>query len=127
MFDEEHPDLLELMYEQQRSFMQLLQEERNFPEFPVDLSSKEGQKLLKKVAFEAMGELFEAIQHLKNSKDHRISAPSDVDRKKYVEELVDCLHYFFEVVIASGISKKELFFAYMEKGEVNVKRILGGY
>ena len=127
MFDEEHPDMLEMMIEQQRSFMNLLQEERGFPEFPVDLTSKEGQKFLKKIAFEAMGELFEAIQHLKAGKDHRISAPGDVDREKFIEELVDCLHYFFEVVIASGVTQRELFHSYMDKGEVNKKRILSGY
>jgi dimeric dUTPase (all-alpha-NTP-PPase superfamily) len=71
-----------------------------------------------------MGELWEANSLLKNSKDHRITDVNDFDRKKYVEECVDALHYFFEIMIASGITKQELVDAYLEKGEVNKRRIL---
>lgn len=120
-------DMLMEMFEQQREFMELLQKERGFPQFPVDLSTKDGQLLLKDIAHNAMDELFEAIQILKAAKHHRVSAPTDVDREKYVEELVDCLHYFIEVVIASGVSVEELFKAYVAKGEINRERILRGY
>jgi dimeric dUTPase (all-alpha-NTP-PPase superfamily) len=120
-------DMLRQMFGQQEAFMELLQEERDFPEFPVDLTTKKGQKFLKGIAHDAMDELFEAIQHLKNSKDHRLSASGEVDRQKYLEELIDCLHYFYEVVIASGISVEELFEAYVKKGETNTQRILSGY
>jgi dimeric dUTPase (all-alpha-NTP-PPase superfamily) len=119
--------MLKKMFKQQREFMELLQRERGFPQFPVDLATKEGQKFLKKIAFDAMGELFEAVQLLRAGKDHRISAPTSVDRGKYIEELVDCLHYFIEIVIASGVTPKELHDAFMAKGEVNKKRILDGY
>lgn len=124
---DENKDKLTQMYEQQREFMYLLQEKRGFPEFPFDLSTKESQKFLRDLAYEAMGELFESNQELKNSKSHRISADGELDRAKYLEELIDSLHYFFEIVIASGISVDELFESYMTKGCVNTKRIKTGY
>ncbi len=120
-------DKLELMLEQQLEFMNLLKETRGFPNFPVDLTSKDGQKLLKTISFEAMGELFEAVQHLKNSKAHRATEVSELNREEYLEELTDCLHYFFEIVLASGISSDELFDAYMKKGQINFERIKKGY
>lgn len=120
-------DKLDEMFQQQEEFMRLLQRERGFSDFPVDLTSKKGQKFLKGIAYEAMGELFEAVQHLRNSKSHRTTEVSQIDRAAYVEELVDSLHYFFEVVIASGISSQELFDAYIAKGKVNVSRIENGY
>jgi dimeric dUTPase (all-alpha-NTP-PPase superfamily) len=44
-----------------------------------------------------------------------------------VEELVDALHYFFEIAITSGVSIEELYEAYMEKGKINIERIENGY
>ena len=43
------------------------------------------------------------------------------------QELVDALHLYLELVIASGITLPELVDAYMCKGETNVSRIKGGY
>jgi hypothetical protein len=115
------------MWDQQLSFMKLLQEKRGFPEFPVDITSKTGQKFLKSITHECMGELFEANQELKNSKGHRVTEVSHIDRDAYVEELVDSLHFFFEIVIASGVSLEELHGAYLKKGLVNFSRIENGY
>lgn len=117
---------LEKMWAQQEEFMRLLQEKRGFPKFPVNLSSKEGQKLLKNISYECGDELHEARQHLKQ-KDHRISDVGNVDREKYVEELADSLHYLLEIVIASGISLEEFYDMYMQKGYVNTSRIEGDY
>lgn len=120
------PFKLEKMWEQQEDFMRLLQKKRGFPNFPVDLSSKEGQRLLKNISYECGDELHEARQHLKQ-KDHRISDVGNVDREKYVEELADSIHYLLEIVIASGISLEEIYEKYMQKGAVNTARIEGGY
>lgn len=114
------------MWNQQYDFMKLLQEKRNFPDFPVDLASKSGQKFLKQISYECADELHEARQHLKQ-KDHRATEIGQVDREEYVEELVDCLHFYLEIAIASGITPQELFEAYMKKGKINEKRILEGY
>jgi len=120
-------DRLKEMWSQQESFMRLLQSARGFPHFPVDASKKEGQKLLKSITHECMHELFEANSALKNSKDHRATEISEFDRENYVEELVDALHYFFEIAILSGVSMDELFDSYMKKGRVNFERIERGY
>ncbi len=118
---------LELMWEQQEKFMALLQQKRGFTNFPVDMTTKSGQKLLKGITHECMHELFEANMILKNSKDHRATEVSEFDKDSYVEELVDALHYFFEIAILSGVSMEELYQAYMKKGEINNQRIENGY
>lgn len=120
-------DRLVDMWEQQMAFMKLLQKERNFPEFPVDISSKPGQKFLREVTHLMLDELFEANQHLKNSKSHRVTQVPDVDRASYVEELADSFHYFIELLISSGVSLDEFYDSYMKKGEINIKRIKNGY
>ena len=120
-------DRLSRMWEQQVDFMKLLQQERNFPEFPTDLSSKKGQKFLDDIRHHCQDELHEAAQHLKNSKSHRATEIPEIDREAFLEELVDALHLYFELVIASGISLEELVEAYLQKGRVNVDRIKNGY
>lgn len=115
------------LWDQQVAFMRLLQERRGFPEFPTDISSKKGQQFLEGITFHMMKELFEAGQHLKNSKAHRATEVPEVDREAYKEELVDALHLYFELVIASGITLEELVEAYLAKGELNIHRIENGY
>jgi len=120
-------DKLESMWNQQESFIKLLQEKRNFPKFPVEISSKEGQKFLKDLSYECMHELFEAIQLLKNSKNHRITDVSEIDFEKFKEELSDSFHYFIEICIVAGISADDLYESYTKKGNINVDRINNGY
>jgi hypothetical protein len=120
-------DQLAIMWHDQIDFMHLLQEKRGFPQFPTDITSKQGQKFLNDIRHHIMDELFEAGQHLKNAKSHRATELPDVDREAYKEELVDALHLYFELVIASGISLEELVKAYLDKGAVNVARIESGY
>ena len=120
-------DRLDQMWHQQVDFMRLLQEKRGFPEFPTDITSKKGQQFLEGIYFHIIKELFEAGQHLKNAKAHRATEIPEVDREAYKEELVDALHLYFELVIASGISLEELVKAYLDKGTVNDERIRSGY
>lgn len=123
----EEDDRLDQMWEQQEAFMRLLQDKRNFPQFPTDLTSKKGQQFLKDIRNHLMEELFEAGQHLKNAKSHRATDVPEVDREAYKEELVDALHLYFELVIASGITAQELVDAYLKKGATNFERIRTGY
>ena len=120
-------DKLEEMYSQQYEFNSLLRDERNHPDFPLDLTQKKNQQLLKNLAHECMHELFEANILLKNSKNHRVTEFKEFDREAYKEELVDALHYLFGIVIYSGISVNELHEAYMKKGLTNVQRVKSGY
>jgi|ETNvirenome_6_85_1030632.scaffolds.fasta_scaffold53614_2 hypothetical protein len=120
-------NLLKIMFKQQRDFIALLQKYRDHPNIPFDITDKKSQQFLRQLAFECMGELFEANIHLKNSKSHRKTNIVEFDRDKYIEELSDVLHYFFGIAICSGVTSDELYEAYMTKGETNVKRILDGY
>lgn len=120
-------DKLEEMFSQQESFMRLLQKKRNFPEFPVNLETKDGQKFCKSIVYEIMGELFESLQMLKNSKDHRITNIPELNREAFVEELSDSLHYFFELAILCNITPDELFNSYIKKGVINQNRINNDY
>lgn len=120
-------DKLEEMYEQQRSFNSLLRDERNHPQFPLDLSVKKNQQFLKSLTHECMHELFESNHLLKNSKNHRVTEIAEFDRESYKEELCDALHYFMGIIIYSGISCDELYTAFMNKGKVNVDRVRNNY
>jgi hypothetical protein len=120
-------DKLKNMWDQQEEFMRLLQKERKFPQFPVDIKSKTGQQQLKQIRNHLFEELFEAGQHLKNDKNHRITNIPNVNKQEYIEELVDAAHLYFELLIMSGISINEFYDAYMKKGDINVNRIKNGY
>lgn len=120
-------DKLDEMYNQQRDFNALLRDERQYPDFPLNLNEKKNQQMLKHLAHECMHELFEANHLLKNSKTHRATEVKEFDRESYKEELVDALHYFFGIVIYSGISVEELHEAFMKKGLINVQRVKNGY
>ena len=120
-------DDLTRMWEQQEAFMRLLQKERGFPDFPTDITSKKGQQFLDGISHHVMKELFEAGQHLKNSKSHRATEIKEIDRAAFREELVDALHLYIELCIAAGITKEELVDAYLVKGIVNEDRIKNGY
>ena len=120
-------DRLDSMFKQQDDFMNLLQNKRGFPDYPIDITSKSGQKLLKTIAYDTMQELFESIQLLRNSKDHRITEVNEINREEFIEEISDCLHYLIEFMIVAHISPNEIYEMYMKKGEINTQRITSGY
>jgi len=120
-------DMLNKMFAQQNEFMHLLKEKRNFPEFPVDLLTKQGQKFVKNISHECMHELFESVQLLSDSKDHKNSVSGDFNKDKFLEELADVTHYLIEIFILTGISPEQIYEAYMKKGEINNNRINNGY
>lgn len=118
---------LEVMFKQQQDFIGLLQELRNHPAVPLDLKDKQSQQFLRNLAYECMAELFESNLLLKNSKAHRKTEDVEFDRSAYIEELTDVLHYFFGIVICSGVTLDELFEMYIAKGNTNIDRITTGY
>lgn len=120
-------DTFDKFWQQQFDFMKLLQEERNFPEFPVDITTKDGQKLIKDVTHDCMHELFESIHALKNSKNHRKTEVKEFDRENFIEELVDTMKFFLEILILAGISKEEFIDSFDQKTNVNIERIKGNY
>jgi len=120
-------DKLRSMFKQQESFMKLLKEYRNFPDWPTDITTKKGQQFCREIVFNSIEEYFEALQHLKNWKTHRLTEVKNIQKDKFLEELCDMLHYFVELVIIVGITPDELYDAYIAKGKVNETRIKNGY
>lgn len=117
----------EQMFAQQEEFMELLRVHRGFPEWPVDMTSKAGQQACREAALGSIEEAFESLAHLKNWKKHRASEVKELDKAAFLEEAVDSLHYALEVFILAGISPSEVFHAFMDKGQINKKRIREGY
>lgn len=111
----------------QVEFMELLQKYRSFPKYPVDISSKSGQKIIKDAIHEAQHEAFEALQHLKNTKSHRLTEVPDVDVDDFVEEIVDAQKYLLEALILAGVSYEKWIDIFNRKTEKNIDRILNDY
>ena len=107
--------------------MQLLKEHRGFSGWPVDISTKTGQKECRDIGLNSIEEFFEALAHLKNWKKHRKSEVQEFDRAAFLEELSDMTHYFVELLLMLGVTPEEFYCAYMKKGEINEKRIKGNY
>ena len=122
-------DRLKQMFLLRRSFMLLLEEKKpgSYPEWPLDLSKKESQQILRDTALKGIEEMFEALQHLKNWKPHRDTDIPEFDRSEFLEEVVDAFNYFLSVMELVGISEDELFDAYQKKDEIIRNRILSGY
>lgn len=98
-----------------------------FPQWPVDMTKKPSQQFCKDVTLRGVEEMFEALQHLKNSKPHRESDVPDFDHEEFLEEIVDSFHYFIELLIMAGVTADELHEKYKQKNEKNRQRIKSGY
>lgn len=116
-------DKLEKMFTKQREFMDMLREHDVLPEFPVDLTTKFGQRLVKEYVFHVVEEICEASYTLKN-KMHTLKDERALDRQHYVEELGDAWAFMMEVMILSGVSAQELYDEYCRKNQEVRKRLL---
>jgi hypothetical protein len=109
-------DRLDDIFELRQEFMAKINEKipGAYPEWPVDLSSKSDQKAVREFAFRGMEELFEALLHLKNWKDHRAGS-GEFDREEFVEEMIDAYKYFTAILILMGVDSQEFFECYVNK------------
>lgn len=119
-------DKLKDIFARQEEFMELLRQADKMPEWPVDLTTKPGQRLIKETIFNLCEELFEASFTLKN-RMHRVTDAREIDYNHYREELGDALAYFIEVCIMSGISPEELYEEYCRKNAIVKERLQKGY
>lgn len=87
---------------------------------PVDINSYLGQDQIKQRFFNAIVEISEAIDCLKNKPHKQTMVETDVDH--FREEVADVLHYFVEACILAGITATELSSLYMRKNKVNLFR-----
>ncbi len=119
-------DKLEIAFKLQQEFMDLLVEHDRFPEYPVDLTTKPGQRFAKECTFNCIAELMEATVVLKN-KMHRISEETAVDFPHYREELGDAFAFFMEICILSGLTASDLYDEFMRKNAIVRRRVSEGY
>jgi len=100
----------------------------SYPDFPVDITEKSSQQVCRDLALKGVEEMFEALQHLKNWKPHRVTdVKEELDREEFLEEVVDALNYFFAMLIVTGFNEKELFEAYIKKDGKIRERLTNGY
>jgi hypothetical protein len=120
---------LEAMFNLRKEFIERLEKEipGSYPAIPVDLRSKPGQKLCRDLALKGVEEMFEALQHLKNWKDHKLTETPEVDGDEYLEEIVDAFNYFFSLIIASGFTHEDLYNAYIKKDKKIHERLTNKY
>ena len=119
-------DRLTQMFMLQREFMDMLVEADKLPEYPVDLRSKNGQRLIRETATNIVDELFEAVATLKN-KVHRVTDDRNFDEPHYREELIDTWSYFMELLLQSGMDDGDLFEEYKKKNAEVKRKFLAGY
>jgi hypothetical protein len=119
-------DKLERAFMLQREFMDMLVEHDKFPEYPVDLTTKNGQRFIKECVWNLVEELAEASFTLKN-RMHKLSDDSSFDAAHYREELGDAFAFFLEICLLSNMTADELFNQFREKSVVVRKRLQEGY
>ena len=123
-------DRLDQIFQMRHDFMSRMLEVMPHaqPNFPVDVTTKESQQYCRDLALRGVEEMFEALQHLKNWKPHRMTEFNEApDREEFLEEIVDALNYFFSLLIVSGFDDKDLCEAYEKKHEIIMNRLKEGY
>ena len=121
---------LKKMFDLRNSFIAEMQEayEGSYPPLPVDLSAKQSQQFCRDLALRGVEEMFEALQHLKNWKPHRMTEVTDtIDKEEFLEEIVDAFNYFFSLLITVGFDEKDLHQAYLRKDNIIRERLRNGY
>lgn len=122
-------DKLEKMFELREEFMKKLDESKpgSYPDWPVDLSSKQSQQIVRDLALKGVEEMFEALGHLKNWKPHRDTEIKHIDRDEFLEEVVDAFNYFLSMIVLVGVEPDEFYQAYLSKDRKIHDRIKSGY
>jgi len=122
-------DSLKDIFDLRTSFMAALENAKpgSYPEWPLDISTKKSQQVLRETALKGIEEMFEALQHLKNWKPHRDTEVSGFNREEFLEEVVDAFNYFLSVLVLVGVTDTEFFEAYKSKDAVIRDRLLNGY
>jgi len=122
-------DKLELMFKLREEFMKCLDESKpgSYPSWPVDLTSKQSQQIVRELALKGVEEMFEALGHLKNWKPHRDTEIKHIDRDEFLEEVVDAFNYFLSMIVLVGVKPDEFFQAYVSKDKKIHARIKDGY
>ena len=122
---------LKEMFNLRESFIKRMQKERpgSYP-IPVpleDLSNKKSQQVCRDLALRGVEEMFEALQHLKNWKPHKLTEDKAFNKEEFLEEIVDAFNYFMALLIVVDVDEDKLFEAYLKKDQKIRKRLDEGY
>jgi hypothetical protein len=122
-------DKLDSIFELRKKFIRHIEDVKpgSYPEWPIDITSKTSQQLVRDLALKGVEEMFEALGHLKNWKPHRSTENPEVDRAEFLEEIVDAFNYFFSMLILVGVSSDDLYDAYVKKDKKIHARLESGY
>jgi len=122
-------DKLNQIFDLRNSFMELIKNKfpDSYPEWPIDLSSKQAQATCRETALKGVEEMFEALGHLKNWKPHRQTDIPEINREEFLEEIVDAFNYFFSLIILIGVDVEEFYKAFLKKDEIIRSRLKEGY
>jgi len=122
-------DNLKNMFDLRIDFMKKMKEVYPdiYPEWPIDISKKENQQILRDTALKGVEEMFEALQHLKNWKPHKQTEVSGFNRAEFLEEIVDAFNYFLSLLVLTGVDSDELFDAYKRKDDIIHDRLKNNY
>jgi hypothetical protein len=122
-------DKLDKIFELREEFMIAVNKYANvYPEgWPLELSEKSSQQQIREVTLRGVEEIFEALQLLKNTKEHKKMDDPVVDRDHFLEEFVDAQNYFISLLILSGYSVDDFFAAYIKKHNIILDRITNKY
>ena len=109
--------------------MQLIKEKYpdSYKDWPLNISDKSSQVLLRDTALKGVEEMFEALGHLKNWKPHRDTDVPEINREEFLEEIVDAFNYFFSLIILMGVDVDEFYTAFNKKDLVIRNRIKNNY
>ena len=102
-------DKLQHIFELRESFMELISKKHGcYPPWPVEIEHKENQQAMRDIALKGVEEMFEALQHLKNWKDHKLTEDKSFNRDDFLEEVVDAFNYFFAITNNSSPCKSPI-------------------
>ena len=122
-------DKLDSMFDLRKCFMTQISQKfpNTYPKWPIDLKDKEHQQHVRDMALRGVEEMFEALQHLKNWKPHRVTEIPDFDKSEFLEEIVDAFNYFLSVLVLTGTSSEDLYNAYTKKDRKIHQRLEKNY
>lgn len=119
-------NILEDLFIKQQALIKHYQEIEGLPPYPIDISSKGGQKLLKDFGRRFLEELSEAFVELNIAKEfiennHKKRAEQHLIA--YNLEIADSMHFLLEFLIYAGIEKTEdlenMLLSYITESEEN--------
>lgn len=120
---------LNVMFQLREKFMKDLAAKRPavLQSWPVDISRKESQQVVRDTVLKGVEEMFESLAHIRGWKPHRLTEINEFDRESFLEEYVDAFNYFLSVLVMLGVTPEEFFEAYTKKDNIIHDRLKGDY